>query len=400
MATTGVIGHEWRADVTATGAVEPWDGSPPVEWHVAADDRWHDTRTERGVRHRCVEGVAVFETKMRIPGGDAVQRVWSVADGGGHTLIEVANDSPSPMAVAFTRADLLTSRPPADIPIAGIELPAGSFVMPVGHRSSVTVALAHRATAGAALPRAMPPADAVVRGWIGRTDAASRLVLPDVASSEAVRTARCEVALVGPGDAEADPARFLVGAAELVRMGEWDERAAGAASLEVALAAETVAGDAERGSWLAVMALDAAGVVLACARERRALRDLQRLQESRPAGIDRARPGIGVRSRTGAVGVDVVPAVEGELTRGSSLFPAGIPRRWFGHDFEAHGLVVGPSSRLSLAVRWHGPNAAVLWECDGDPVRLSTSAATGGWASAQPSGEALWQLAAPAVSPS
>src|SRR5688572_5419061 len=117
MATTGVIGQTWRADVTATGSVEPWDGSALLDWYIAADDRWHDPRTDHGVRHQRVDGTAVFETKVRIPGGDAVQRVWSVADAGGFTLVEVTNDSSLPMAVAITRSDIVANRPPADVPI-------------------------------------------------------------------------------------------------------------------------------------------------------------------------------------------------------------------------------------------------------------------------------------------
>jgi hypothetical protein len=98
-----------------------------LEWHVAADDRWHDTRTDTGIRHQRVDGVAVFETKVRVPGGDAVQHVWSVADRGGLTIVEVANESPLPIAVAFTGPELLTGRPPTDVPIQGIDLPPGSI---------------------------------------------------------------------------------------------------------------------------------------------------------------------------------------------------------------------------------------------------------------------------------
>ena len=77
--------------------------SPPLGWYVAADDRWHDPRSDPASATSASPGTAVFETRMRIPGGDAVQRVWSVADRGGYTLLSVDNDSPSPIAVAFTR---------------------------------------------------------------------------------------------------------------------------------------------------------------------------------------------------------------------------------------------------------------------------------------------------------
>ncbi len=67
----------------------------------------------------------MIETRVRIPDGDAVQRVWSVPDLGGLTVIEVENESPLPFAVAFAGPRVLTERPPADVPIKGLDLPAG-----------------------------------------------------------------------------------------------------------------------------------------------------------------------------------------------------------------------------------------------------------------------------------
>ncbi len=46
----------------------------------------------------------MVETKLRVPGGDAVHRVWAVADHGGLTVIEVENDSPMPIAVQVITA--------------------------------------------------------------------------------------------------------------------------------------------------------------------------------------------------------------------------------------------------------------------------------------------------------
>jgi hypothetical protein len=84
--------------------------------------------------------------------------------------------------------------------------------------------------------------------------------------------------------------------------------------------------------------------------------------------------------------------VEGRLAIGGRLFPEGIPLAWRGVDVEAHGLVVGPASRLSLALRWHGVNVAALWEVTGDPVALTTDVTTEPWRTAAPAGDALWVL--------
>jgi hypothetical protein len=374
---TGVLGQAWRAWVTAGGAVVPWDGSPALDWHVAADDRWHSPSREAAVRQVRPSGAPVFETRMRVPGGDAVQRLWSVADAGGWTVVEVTNDSPLPFACAFTRADVWTSRPPADVPIEGIELPAGPVVLPVGHRATVVVGLRHTDD-GAGLPRSHPSADAVARGWLASTHRASRLVLPDAALVDAVVAARCDLLLGAIPDRDGDPAGYVLSAAELVRLGELDQPAAGALADDVALAAERIA---RQDAWDAEAALDGAALVFAAAGERRALRDLARIIAQRqPAGLP-ATPADGIRA---------VAAVERRLARGPALFPEGIPAAWRGSDVEAHGLAVGPAARLSFAVRWHGERPAVLWELDGDSVELSAPAVDPSWRTSERSGEALW----------
>ena len=92
------------------------------------------------------------------------------------------------------------------------------------------------------------------------------------------------------------------------------------------------------------------------------------------------------------MGVRAVAAVERRLARGSVLLPEGMPAGWVGVDFEAHGLMAGPRSTLSFAVRWHGEHPAVLWHVDGDPVELSAPAIDLAWRTGEPSGEALWRL--------
>ena len=374
---TGVLGQAWRANVTGWGAVVPWDGSAPLDWHIAADDRWHSPVTEAAVRQLRKSGSPVFETRVRVPGGDAVQRVWSVADAGGWTVVEITNDSPLPFACAFTREDLWTSRAPADVPVEGIDLPVGSVVLPVGHRTSVTVGLRHTADGGG-LPRSHPSADAVVRGWLSSTQRASRLVLRDDSLVDAVVAARCDLLLGARPRRDEDPAGFLLSAAELVRLGELDERAAAVLADDVATAAENIA---RREGWDADAALDGAALVLAAAGEGRAVPDLARITARRRPALLPAAPADGIRA---------VAAVERRLARGPVLFPEGIPERWRGSDVEAHGLVAGPATRLSFAVRWHGERPAVLWELDGELVELSAPAVDRSWRTGEPSGEALW----------
>src|SRR5690606_33970047 len=157
------------------GAVVPRDGSAVLDWAIAADDRWHRPRSETTVRQQRPGGLPVFETRMRIPGGDVVQRVWSAADAGGITLVEITNDSPLPIAAASTRPDPRPSRPPADVPVEGLDLPEGTIVVPVGDRASVTVGLAHDGRGAGPLPATLSAADAAARGWRALVERAGRL---------------------------------------------------------------------------------------------------------------------------------------------------------------------------------------------------------------------------------
>ena len=100
MATIGVLGAHWRAEVAADGTIVPEDGVA-LRWYVAADDRWHTPSTSSTLRQRRVDGMPAIETRVRIPGGDAVHRVYAVADAGGFTVVQIENDSPLPIAVAL-----------------------------------------------------------------------------------------------------------------------------------------------------------------------------------------------------------------------------------------------------------------------------------------------------------
>lgn len=377
MITTGVTGRPWRASVAPSGDVQPWDGDP-VRWYVAAEDRWHVPADEPSVRQTRIDGTAVAETRVRVPTGDVVQRVFSVPDAGGVTVIEVENDSPSPVAIAFDRRDLLTERPVADVPIDGIDLPTGSFVMPVGHRASIRVGLAHDGRDGGRLPDRLPGAAQVARGWLTLIERASRFVLPDgeLGASLAARVAaeRCEIALGSIPQVDDDAPGFVIALGELVRMGErpdpWMP--------ELVAAVEAIG---PRSSWQTDVALAAAGRVLVAAGEDRARRDLARIESRRTRS-----PRPPVRPD----GPALIPWLEGLLAVHGQLLPEGVPTPWLGQSVECYGVPTGDAATVSYAIRWHGERPAVLWEQTGAPVELSAPAVDPTWRTSEPSGEALW----------
>ncbi len=369
------------------GAVTPWaatgsiGAAPTLEWFVAADDRWYRPQLEPTVRQRRIDGAPVVETRVRIPDGDAVQRVWSVADAGGLTIVEVENDSPLPFAVAFCGIDLLSARPPADLPVQGIDLPPETITFPVGHRASVRVAIAHTRRARSVDLGSVPgPAD-VVRGWVALASRASRLELPDEGLAEAVLAARCDLTLEGPVDAAADPAGFVLDVGELVRCGE----AAADWIPELVGPLETIARSAQPSL---AAALAAAERVALAARDERAAADIGRMR-ARTNPVDASIGPFSELRRTGSVG-RFVDDVERHLARDGDLLPAGIPTRWHGSDFEVHGVPTSARSAVSYAVRWHGKRPAVLWEQTGDVRRLTASAVDRSWSTTEMSGEALW----------
>jgi hypothetical protein len=383
MITTGVIGRRWRASVSECGAVQPWDGSPAVDWYVAAEDRWHVPASEPTVRQRRVDGTAVVETRVRIPNGDAVQRVYSVADAPGFTVIEVENDSSMPIAVAFDRPDLRTERPIGTVPVEGIELPVGSFVLPVGHRATARVAIAHDGSGAGPLPPGLPTALQVARGWLSITERASRVVVPDTSAAE-LTAVRCELALGGPAHGDEDPVAFLLGLGELARMGErldpWMPELVGAV--------ERVGPSS---GWDADAALDAAARILHRAGEPRALRDLARIRRRRRDSTgDPVDPPSGAR---------FVAWLERRLAVDGMLLPAGLPSAWLGSNVEVYGVPVGAASSISYALRWHGERPAVLWEVTGEPVELTAPAIDPTWRTRDPAGEALWAAPVPVAPP-
>ncbi len=390
--TIGVTGRPWRMSVAPWGAVTPWpapvDGRPAsLEWHVAADDRWHVPATEPTLRQRRVDGTPVVETRVRVPDGDVVQRVWAVADQGGLTVIEFENESPLPVAVAVSGLPVVTERPPSGVPARGIALPADAVVLPIGHRSRVRAVLPAGDPPARASLAHLPPADTVVRGWTAVVERASRLGLPDPALVRAVVAARCDLLLEGPVDPSSDPAGHVLDVAELVRMGDEAVRWLPHLVEPVAAMARRPGGDVDA-------ALDAVEQLARTAGDGRAARDTARIVRTRrrrglAATAPDDRRSFAELRRGGPTG-RFVRRVERLLVADGRILGAGVPSAWLGTDFEVHGVPTGPGSTLSYAVRWHGPRPAILWEQQGEPIELTAPAMAPEWSSRDPSGEALW----------
>ncbi len=380
--TIGVLGRDWRATVTPWGAVQQWDELGTLDWYVAADDRWHVPADEPTVRQTLDAGTPVVETRVRIPNGDAIQRVYAAADHGGITVVEVENDSPLPIAVAFAGVRLLSQRPPTDMPIEGIELPSDAVVFPIGHHATLTIGVAHDPRSAMArsgqLPATLSPRAQVSRAWLSAAERASRLLVPDTTLVANVVRTRCQLMLDGPPPARDLPVEFLLAVAELVRMGS-------VADAWIPELADAVAAlPAHRDDPLLAAAIDAAMRVCVTADEPRAVKDLRKVRE-------RLAPGAGTVGMPSTIdGVRDVAALERAIACGTDLFPAGIPTDWLGQHFEVYGVPTGPASEVSFAVRWHGERPAVLWECTGEAVTLTSTGAAPGWRTTERTGETLW----------
>lgn len=424
--TIGILGQPWRATVTPAGDVYPWDDVEAVKWYVAADDRWHIPADEVAVRQRSVDGAPVLETRVRIPGGDVIQRVWVATGrlGSSALMMEFENDSPMAIAIAIDRQDLLVSRPVAvrssagEWPAPGLEIPREPTVIPVGHRTTVRAALVISGSASGLNPVQLNPAQlnpaqlntadfadwtAVARGWVALSERASRFTFPDLRDGhrvdELIVIERTEIALNPTSLSNAPDAavRWLLEGRELKRMDlqEID-------LVELSGAVETISRAAKRGRIAKADALagfKAAAYLLGVAQER-ALIDLRKVVAKI---VGSKKTSLMAMLRSGSPDLDgsdanlLVGEVENEFVEMSddgvmTFLPGGMKPERLGVQFEVHGIAVGLNDQVSFAVRWHGQNAAVIWEVTGSgDVELRSGVDTT-WSSTNASGEALWRV--------
>ena len=399
MRAVGVRGAAWSAGVSAWGDLFVED-QERLRWFIAADDRWYRPSRETTVRQREVSGVPVIETRIKVPGGDAVQRVYGVANFGGAIVVEIYNDSSLPFAVAFDRGDISTMREPSPTGVQGIDLPAGSVVFPVGHHATMRAAIlvngdSRQISAGEL--ESLPSFEQVERGWLAALQISSRVDVPDLSWSSVLTSQRCKVLLSNSAElAEGSDINLLVDLlldrAERVRLGDkpaqWVD--------EVAVATERIlkqCAKTQSVQWFEERALLGAGMVLNRAGESRGLQDFvsvwSRLAEAgRISDLALASPEI-------AGTVRQIAWIESQLVAQRrdgviEICPCGIDKSWLGVNFECHKLLASPEHVISYAVRWHGEKPALLWEIDG-PVgaKVAASAIDRTFSSTEMRGETL-----------
>ena len=372
--------------------------STELGWWVAADDRWHDPREEPSRRQRLVDGTPVVETKIAVPGGDVVQRAFMVADHGGCVVMEISNESAAAVVVAVPTSGLSTDATAAPSEPRGIELPRDVRVFPLAHRSTVRFAWAPSRGAGGGVD-ALAGAAQVVRGWLAASERASRVSI----DAQLLVAARSRLLLATSGEVDdllqLDAARGVLAIAERVRMGEpaaphveqiadvvrrllrkpnarWASRALVMAARTLAIANEPLAGSDVAAAWAGVVAGGTLGAS-----------DTSNAVET-GSEVDTASA------------VTTVALAEDALVRAASahaaeLFATGIAASWRGINFEAHGVPAGPQHTVSLAVRWHGENAALLWEVDGPPgLQLRAPRVDASFVGSNQRGEALLRVGA------
>ena len=417
MRAVGVRGGAWLGGVNAWGDVFV-DGQERLRWFVAADDRWYRPSRETTVRQREVSGVPVIETRIKVPGGDAVQRVYGVADFGGVIVVEVFNDSSLPFAVAFDRGDIVAMREPSPTGVQGIDLPAGSVVFPVGHHATMRVAILisdierglERKISAQEL-ESLPSFEQVERGWLAALRVASRVDVPEASWENILTTQRCKLLLSGEGGLTSDAVSssgddfvdLILDRAERVKLGD----NAGQWVDEVATATESVIRRCAKNrdaKWFEERAIILAGMVLNRAGETRGQKDIAQAW-SRVFGDAAGFGAYGLLADVGAAisrdqlasfsGVRQIAWVESQLValrrdNVIEICPRGIDDAWLGANFECHRLVASPEHLISFAVRWHGDKPALLWEIDGPPgARVAASAVDGTFSSTELRGETL-----------
>jgi hypothetical protein len=312
--------------------------------------------------------------------------------------MEISNESTLPIAVAFTRSDILSSRQPSPLGPQGIDLPTGSVVFPVAHGSTLRVALASsRATGGNVNLEQLPSGEQLQRGWLNSVERAGYAIVADKSLSPLINRLRSDALVLSGyhesewgselvGEDATDDVAFLLTLHELVRMGEKvNHHLERVVDIVEALLRKNKKSAAIE--WDVERALFAAQCIFWAVGEHRAAGDV--LASQQRLALASALPNAAPKDIRVIAWLDeqlVSPRREG----GASVLRYGVPRMWLGVNMECHRVAASPEHTVSYGMRWHGEKPAVLWETSGPfGLRLDAGATDESWHSVEATGDAL-----------
>jgi hypothetical protein len=357
-----------RASVSsAGGSVE--SATVTLRWWVGANDGWHDPATDTTARFRRRGVAPSFETAVRVPGGDFVQRAYAVTapSGAGAVAVDFDNESRAPCSVVvFVRVALSAS-----VHLDGKVL---------------------RVDGAPALTFGAPP-----RLWAGGDDVRERVRVGGASAGvPPAWSAPCEIALLAPvphrtvlrtalADQElephtlADPSaverawRCQLDRGMQVELPEPFQRDVDAHRADLLLAQPTSAVFAALEDWgFDTEAVDAWSRLRP--RDRRASRRRDDLMTSG----DTDDPAVAL--------LTVRRSLAREHDGHVDLLP-GFRTEWLGRSIAVHHLPLR-AGLLSYALRWHGARPALLWDAPRG-VDLRAPALDPTWHSPGGTGETL-----------
>jgi hypothetical protein len=363
-----VAGDAPRAHVDEFGYLH-FDGGWRVEWWVGGDDHWHVPAASASRRQRVLGTTPVVETVIRVPGGDVAWRAAAAASSeGGSVAIEFQNTATLPVALGIALIAPGTVADPLRRPALRFTAPARSvaaelgvelLVHPVSHGST------WRASAGPTSPDALPPLEAIVRGWQTLTRQGASIASGDESVDDALATARASLllhagrlkALPRRGASDADRSEAAAVANALTYLGHEDEAEAlrVGARLRPQRRGLPLVSDPHASYTADAFALLEDPAVAAAT-----------VSAVRAAIVDDSERRL----------LNLLPAANEEL-RGRSVDISNQPTN--------HGPV-------SFALRWHGELPALLWDAPAKRrrrVTLRAPALDQNWATTEKAGEAL-----------
>ncbi|MBI2169151.1 MAG: hypothetical protein HYU28_06565 [Actinobacteria bacterium] len=351
-----------------------------MAWAIGADDRWHVPGDDPTLRQR-LPGPGVVETVIRVPGGDAIQRVYGVGGPGDVAVLEFENASPLPFGVALgIDGDLPALFLRAPTPVDDSPLTTDRAVMvPVAHRTVVRVAVPLVGGSIEVDVSRLPSSGDAQRAWSRLLEEGARVEVPDERLGRAVAAARASLLLFDDG-VEVQGAPFSESSPDdavaiLTALERWGLQGH---------AAEVGAGISRRqrkrlgpARLDPPTALARVGEMLSSASPTFAW----------PSGAEGHHG-----ARTAAFLLAVRDALVADEPGRVAVLPTLAPG-WESAPLEVHQMPVGAASDLSFALRWHGSRPALIWELVGNGagglVTLTAPGLDPTWSTDEPRGEAL-----------